>query len=197
MPRRRRVLIDRDLQGRLIAAFVLLEVLILAAAVGYFYWRYTLLLDDLIYQTHLPALPDIRAILLREGLWIVLACSLINAIALVVADALWRHHADQVRSYLREQFAAMAALDLTLPLAKAEPQHETALLALRWRALERERWRAVASALGGLSDGEDRTISPGQLEQAMRILADSARQAVYPRHDERTGRDRFGTHSAR
>ena len=146
--RRKKILVDRSLQGGLIAAFVVLEVLILCGAVVYLYWRLGAVLDEFTFRTHFQQVPDIGQLLLREGLAVIAVCTLINAVALIIADRLWNRHIDRSLAPFRRIASRISALDLrTEPEDERSTDHEVARLAARWLAHEREHLLRVDEGL--------------------------------------------------
>jgi hypothetical protein len=139
---RKKILVDKSLQGALIVAFVILEAAILSAAIAYLYWRFGRLLDDLTFRTHFAGLPDIGGIFREEGFKVIAACTVVNGAALLIADRLWIRHIDRALTPFRQTIARVTALDFRAADELAEEgiaaNHEVVALAQAWLAGERQ-----------------------------------------------------------
>ena len=169
--RRRRVYVDGQLQGRLVAALVLLEAGLLVLACLYLYHAFGEIIDESLYVIHAvdrrPLLPRLAAAL---G-WTVLVCALVNTAALVVADAIWSSHVRKVLATLRARLASVRALDLRPRPAEGKPAHRLLALTERWIASERQRLVAAREAATGLiSAPESGADTRESLESALRAL---------------------------
>jgi len=142
--RRRRVYVDGDLQGRLVAALVLLEVTLLLAALAYLHHAFGNIIDDSLYVIHAaerqPLLPRLAAEL---GL-VVLVCGLANTAALFVAHGLWAAHVRSVLADMRKRLDKVRALDLRPDPAWASEARKHRLVELTERWIESERHRMIA-----------------------------------------------------
>lgn len=170
-PRRRRVYIDADLQGRLVVALVALETSLLAAACLYLYYAFGSIIDDNLYVIHAadaaPMLPRMALELAK----VVAVCAVVNTVALVVAHRLWARHVRRVLASLRKRLERVRALDLRVDPAWADEREVHRLIDLcdRWVDNERRRMVAVRIAAARL---------PRPLPAGTGPEVDDARQAL-------------------
>lgn len=169
--RRKKVLVDTSLQGALIVAFVVLECLILCAAIGYLYWRFGSVLDNLMYQTHFDKLPDVRTLFLEVGIKVIAACTVANGVALLVADRLWNRYVAGVRKEFVSIIARVAALDFRQECdSPGKPSgHEVVSLANQWWMTERQNLNAINGKLAALEAAD--TGDRNQIACALSELA--------------------------
>jgi hypothetical protein len=84
---------------------------------------------------------------LIEGIKVILACTVVNGCALLIADRVWRWHVARVLEQFRQTLARISILDFQ---ATDNPQnespgtsHEVASLTAKWFELERSKLREV------------------------------------------------------
>ena len=136
--RRRLRIVDHTLQRSLLVALVLMEAVVVSAAIWALYRALGEIVDAATYRIHFHDAPPILGQLVAAG-WRVLGAMLaVNFCALIAADRIWVHY---VRSILRQlacQVQAAARLDLA---AQAQDGCAHAVLdqVAHWRALEAAR----------------------------------------------------------
>lgn len=148
--RRRIRYIDRTLQRRLLAAFILLEVLLVVAGLLYLHSSLEAVLEESLYRIHLADAEPIFSLLLRETALVLGGLLLVNLAVLGFANWLWTRYVDSILRPFSGLLARTAGLDLSED-AGIPPRHQVLVLALAWRAAERARCRRIRAAIGSLS----------------------------------------------
>lgn len=136
---RRRHFIDTKLQGRLLVALVLLEVIMLGLATLYLYLRFSAIIDANLFVIHRPAQTELLPEFLAQMGWVVLVMSLVNTLALLAAHALWSGYIKRVVQAFRLRLAQIARLDLR-PCQQADTIHHSVIERIEsWRVQEQHR----------------------------------------------------------
>jgi HAMP domain-containing protein len=166
---RRRHFVDRDVQGRLIAGLILIEVLLFAAAMWIVYQEMQTAIDQELYRVHQIAArsaPVLLYALYHTVPWIVI----VNLLVLVAIDRVWGRYVNIVISKLRRSAQHVAALDLRGQLYDTE--HEVLRQAKHWIDSEHSRYRQLrqlVQALPDSLDAMDYSARPQLIEQLRHI----------------------------
>ncbi|WP_426417203.1 hypothetical protein [Aestuariirhabdus sp. LZHN29] len=140
---RRRHYVSYHVQGRLLGALVLLEVLMVLVAVIYLYGRFDALLETQLYSIHRAPAGTLASQMFYELAVTVVAMTVVNAIALLVAHLIWQNYVERVLLQFRAQLERMAELDFRLHSDLDSDLHESVAMLARWLDAE----RAVATEL--------------------------------------------------
>ncbi|MEH6824466.1 MAG: hypothetical protein V7629_11205 [Motiliproteus sp.] len=175
---RKRLLIDKRLQGRLLVALVLLETSMLVAAMFYLYQRFSTIVDANLFTIHRSAQVSLLPEFLQQMGWVVLVMSIVNTLALLAAHALWTGRFNQVLQSFRKQLQRIATLDLR-PLEQAEKTAHEVLEGLElWRAQEQVRLQQVRLQV----DSIVAQVAPGERQVQLRPQLLSLRRLLKPTH---------------
>lgn len=158
--------VDQRIQKWMLVALVVLEVTLAAAAVGALNWHLADIIEENLYRVHLGGAEPLFDQLLRGALKILGAFILINLIALLAADVIWRRH---VRSVVHDFMALVGKtgeLDFSSDPETAHA-HEVIVLARSWRARERDRLAAIRGQLARLDGGLSARIDPRIVRQLL------------------------------
>jgi hypothetical protein len=166
---RRRHFIDRNVQGRLIAGLILIEVLLFAAAMWFVYLQMQTAIDQELYRVHQLATRSSPLLIsaLRQTLpWIVLA----NLLVLFSIDWIWGSYVNMIIHKLRQLARQVAALDLRSQPNAAE--HDVLRQAMQWVASEQARCQTIRQLVLALPVQTEsmQTASHRQLIEQLRHL---------------------------
>jgi hypothetical protein len=155
--RRRIHYVDERIQKWMLVGLVVMEVALAGAAVGVLNWQLTGIIEGNLYRVHLPEAEPLFDQLMQGAQKVLGMFILINVIALLVADAIWRHHVNSVVNEFMALIGKTGELDFSSDPEKAHG-HEVLVLARTWRARERDRLSAIRGQLIRL-EGEVSTRS--------------------------------------
>lgn len=173
--RRRLLYVDSSVQRSLLLAMVALEVILVAAAIGFAYWRLIELIDASMYRMNFAQTGSSLAQFAQEGFWVLGLFAVINVFALMIASGIWSHHENLVLKDFANLIEKSRALDFCSD-ADALPQHEVLALALAWRARERARFTAIRDQLTQLEAALSQNLPHGNL----RALTDDLNKLLPP-----------------
>ena len=167
---------DHRLQGYLITALVLIELLLVLALLAYLYVEFNRVIDARFYRIHgsdeasWPAFLTLLAQAVGGFL-------LVNAAALYLAHLIWDRYVKHTVDLFADGLDKMIALDFGGAAEARARQHRIIDLLDSWRARERQRNAEIAhlvdrlSAIGDDSSGATAVTEPGGvLEDYRRLL---------------------------
>jgi hypothetical protein len=149
---RRRHFIDRNIQGRLIAGLVLIEVVLFAAAMWFIYYKMQFAIDQELYRVHQLA-PHSSPVLLHALYQTIPWIILVNVLVLVGIDWIWGGYVEIIIGKLRCLAHKVAALDLRSQLHDTE--HEVLRQARHWLDAEQTRCQQIRQLVQALPDNPD------------------------------------------
>ena len=109
--KRRRHYVDRNVQGRLIAALILTEVVLFAVAMWFVYQELQSTIDNELYRVHRVVSqsgPILLHALFKTLPWIIL----VNLVVLIAIDRIWGTYVNRIIEKLRHAAHKVAVLDL-------------------------------------------------------------------------------------
>lgn len=163
--RRRRVrYLGEHSQRLLLGALVLMEVLLVLAALAVLNLRLGTALDESMYRVH-QEVHTLLPMLQRETLWVLLGLLAANTLAVLAAERRWRDYVAEVALVFRVLNERTARLDLKPPAAPVAG-HRVLDLVSAWRAAEHARCARVRAAVNQL-----REATPDTAEGRSRIAA--------------------------
>ena len=130
--RRHIVLVDHVLQRWLLVALVVMEVVVVAGAIWVLYRALGAIVDANVYRIHFSGKVDVVALLMREGLRVLLCMLAVNVVALVIADRIWALYVNRILRNLDRLVSDSAQLNF----CGQEPtafQHAVLTEATAWR----------------------------------------------------------------
>ncbi len=142
-PPRRRQFIDAQLQGRLLAALVLLEVTMLMSATLYLYLRFSAIIDANLFTIHRSSQTELLPEFLAQMGWVVLVMSLVNTLALLAAHTLWVGHIQRVVKAFRLRLEQIGRLDLRSFKKSGSIEHKVIDSIESWRLQEQQRLQQI------------------------------------------------------
>ncbi len=139
---RRRVHIDQSIQDRMIVLLVLLEVVLVSAAVIYLYYRFDSIIEESLYRIHHAPGESPAEQMLIELLQVVIFMAIANLVALLVADRWWAWHIASILERFNDAIEKSSRLDLTRQEV-GYGRHQLLDLTTTWRLYERQIWLDV------------------------------------------------------
>jgi hypothetical protein len=161
--RRRIRYIDRTLQKRLLAAFIMLEVLLVIAGLVYLHGSLEAVLEENLYRIHLANSEPIFSLLLHKTALVLGGLLLANIVALGFANWLWTRYVESILRPFSDLLERTGRLDLSVD-AGIQPRHQVLVLALAWREAERARCRRIREVLRNLSSDADHASPSARAE---------------------------------
>ena len=158
--------VDARIQQWLLLALVALEAVLTGATVVLVGWRLSAVIEENLYRVHLAEAGRLLDQLIPAALNMFGVFVVVNVIALLVADVIWRYYVGSVVRDFMTLIGKTGKLDFSSDSDAA--RHEVLALAAAWRARERERLAAVRVQVGRLQSG----VSAGRAAQSMRDALD-------------------------
>jgi len=145
--------VDESLQKGLLVALVLLEVALAAALAWQMWGHLNAIVEDNLYRIHLADAEPILSQLLREAARLFGFFVLVNVVALVLVDALWRRYVRSILASFGLLMGKTAALDFSADAA-LERRHQLLDLSEQHRGQDRQRLAGVRAGVAQLSVAE-------------------------------------------
>lgn len=182
--RRKRIYVDGEIQGRLAAAMVVMEVALLLLACLYLYHAFGEIIDENLYVIHASESAPLLPRLARELGLVVVVCALVNTVALVAAHHVWARHVRQVLDGMGKRLVRVRALDLRPDPEWRHERHRHRLVELTERWIESERRRIVAVRIAAARLPATLPIDPDgrDAEEALAALKEAAAQLRHGSH---------------
>lgn len=165
--RRRLRIVDDMLQKWLLVALVVMESVLVTAAIWFLYRELDAAVDENLYRVHFTGSVDMLSLLVREGLPVLGALLLANLGALLVADRIWVCYVNNILGHLGALVGASGRLDLR-PLPPPPASHAVLDQAIQWREGEAQYLAQVRASIAALPQALPLS---GEREAAGRILA--------------------------
>lgn len=138
--------VDRSIQRPFIAAFVLVELALVAIAIAVAYWRLNVVIDESLYRVHITEFGPVWIRLAKEAAWILGAFAAINVLVLIVVESIGRRFERLVLEDFGQLSRKTERLDFSVDTGY-EKTHDVLKLALVWREQERSRFVALRHLL--------------------------------------------------
>jgi hypothetical protein len=149
---RRRHYVDRNIQGRLIVALILIEMLLFAAAMWFVYQQMQAAIDQELYRVHQVAArssPVLLHALYQVMPWIII----VNVLVTIGIDRIWASHINLIVGKLRRLAQQVASLDLRGRVDA--PEHAVLRQASQWLEAEQLRCQQIRQWVQTLPDKPD------------------------------------------
>lgn len=165
VPMRRRIYVDRSLQGHFSFALVLFEAVLILAACGYLYHALADLLDERLYSIHAVGAGELYSRMAGAVLGVLAACVGANALLVIGVQRAWRKRVANILALLTERLDRLHELRLDDAHAAYSDTGPHRLLEVfdAWKSQECERLRRVAAVLAcpapNLAEGGERSAS--------------------------------------
>jgi len=158
--------VDERIQKWLLVALVVMEAALAAAAVGVLNWHLAGVIEENLYRVHLHAPGPLFDQLMQGAQKVLGMFILINVIALLLADAIWRHHVNCVVNDFMALTGKTGDLDFSADPETAH-SHEVLALARAWRARERVRLAAIREQLVRLEGEVSAQSDPRRIQELL------------------------------
>lgn len=170
---RKKYYTDFEIQGKLIFALVLLETLLVIAAISYLYYRFDMILDERLYSAHFS--PEITLFQEFSSVFfeMTLALLAVNAVALFIAHIIWSNYVDRVLGTFRSLLTRISHLDLSTDLRVNNSIHPILKQLSTWIHMERQRSLRLRSMCSNLDTETSTEAIKSTLAQIQSLLAAS------------------------
>ncbi|PIQ50959.1 MAG: hypothetical protein COW02_17475 [Comamonadaceae bacterium CG12_big_fil_rev_8_21_14_0_65_59_15] len=138
--------VDESIQKWLLVGLVVLEVALAAGLAWLMYARLSAVVEDNLYRIHMADTQPIATQLLHESARLLGIFVLVNAVALLLGDWLWRRYVQSILRAFRQMMAKTAALDFSVD-STLQRRHQLLDLTEQQRRMDRERLTAVRNRL--------------------------------------------------
>tara|TARA_R110001583_G_scaffold69544_2_gene197108 strand:+ start:28859 stop:29404 length:546 start_codon:yes stop_codon:yes gene_type:complete len=175
--RRKIKYVDRNIQGSLMVLLITLEVIMILVALIYIYTSFNQIFEDSIYQIHKSNQEPFYQQFLIVIFWVVIIMSVINFIALIIANAFWLKHINKILTFLTKTMSAIKNLSLKFPSVENVPQHDLTKQLILWQNNEIERAKTTNKLISALPqtidelDEKSLTESLSKLQQQLRFAS--------------------------
>lgn len=159
--RRRCSYIDGRIQGWLVAAIVLFEMLLILIGMLFLYYDLNHLIESQVFLVH-PAGQEGSSVLVKHLIMVVAVIIVANIVLVALIEYVWSGYIAKIIWPLRQALQAVISLDLRNRPAPAVLQHEVLEKAGEWFRCERLRYfqlRQLAQKLDvGMEASEAKTL---------------------------------------
>lgn len=148
---RKKLFIDKGLQGSLILLIVALEIILLATAMLYLNYRFAGIIEHDLYAIHRISQADMLSAFAEQIGWVVFAMGILNAMMLFSAHYIWSRQISSVIQVFRNNLNHISSLQLVELEDAGKPVHELLALLDLWYSNERKRIAALKQQIGGIN----------------------------------------------
>lgn len=145
--RRKKIFVDNRLQGRLILAMVIVEMVILAVAMFYLNYRFASIIEDNLYSIHRSSQEDMLLVFASQIGWVVFEMGVLNVMMLFTAHYFWSQQIGTVVEVFRKELSLIRSLNFSKPDHVDKPIHELLTLVELWFSSERKRVSRLKSEI--------------------------------------------------
>lgn len=160
--------VDKTLQKWLLTGLVLMEVTLAAGLAWLMYTHLSQVVEDNLYVIHMAQAKPLSTELLQASLQVFGLFVVVNVVALVLVDVLWRRHVDLILREFGGLIGKTAALDMSADAAM-QCQHALLDLTQAQRAQDRARLTAVHDHVAQLANAQE-AGDAAAVQQALQAL---------------------------
>ncbi|VAX13604.1 hypothetical protein MNBD_GAMMA24-1630 [hydrothermal vent metagenome] len=153
--RRHQHFIDATIQGRLLAALIVLELVLFSGAMIWLYLDLSAIIDAHLYRVHYADNTDGLSPFLATLFTVIPVILLANLVALWLADVIWRGYVRRIVNQLRRILARISKLDLREEPEDRRVHHDVIVKARSWLANERQAFQKVKKVVSTLPETID------------------------------------------
>lgn len=143
---------DHVIQGRLVAALVALEVLLVCASMVYLYIQFEAVIESNLYRTHVVSPDALQFDLFFSLGYVLLAMVVSNVVALILAGRLWMKFVNRVLGEFSQVLRYIRRREFQHELGQSPIRHELLSLARSWYLSERSRFFQMGRLIDRLPD---------------------------------------------
>ena len=151
MENRRKIkYVDKNIQGYLMMLLIILDVTMVIAAMLYLYFSFNSIFEESIYLIHQSAHKPFYIKFIFEMVKVVVVMSLINVIALFIANRIWINYIKKIINYLNSTMNCVKHLSVKFPPANDVPTHDLSDQIARWQRHEVTRANNIHAIIDNL-----------------------------------------------
>ncbi|NOZ36935.1 MAG: hypothetical protein GXP11_02495 [Gammaproteobacteria bacterium] len=154
--RRHRHFIDATIQGRLLAALIVLELILFSGAMIWLYLDLSTIIEGNLYRVHYADTEGLSPFL-STLFTVIPVILLVNLAALWLADVIWRAYVRRIVNQLRRILARISTLDLREEPEDRRVHHDVIDKARSWLENERQAFQKIKKAVNALPETIDFT----------------------------------------
>jgi hypothetical protein len=140
---RKRKYLSHRIQGSLLGAMVVLEVVLITLAMVYLYYAFNDILEKQIFLIHRIDQDKTFMLMFMTLVKTVLILSGVNVLALFIAHILWGKYVNYIISEFRNKLISIGKYDLIGTSVKIRKLHEVIDLLSEWEEVEIERCKKL------------------------------------------------------
>ena len=167
---RRSSYVDSRIQGRLVAAILLFEVLLIAAGMLFLYYDLNQVIEDQLFRIH-PGRQEGPSVLMTHLMVVIPAIVAANIMLVALIEWVWSDYISKIIWPLRHALQAVTLLDLRYRPAPVV-EHEVLDKAGDWIQVERLRCAQLRQLVEELDAGMDVSDANRLLDEMRRCLPD-------------------------
>jgi hypothetical protein len=167
--RRRRSYIDGRIQGRLVAAIVAFEMLLIVAGMLFLFYDLNHVVEGRVFHVH-PVSQDKSSELVGRLMLVIMVIVAVNIMLVAVIEYVWSGYIAKIVRPLRQALEALSRLDLRSGMAPGVLQHEVLDKTSDWIQAERLRSARLRRLAGELNAEMDPSEAKRLLDEMCRCL---------------------------
>jgi len=167
--RRKKKYLSHKIQGSLLIAMVILELILISSALVYLYFAFNEILEQQIFSIHRTQQENTFNLMLLELVKTVLVLSMVNIIALLTAHVLWSKYVKFVINAFRNELNLIAKFMLYKTNNKDQKLHEVIEKLDKWEELEISRCKKLLVLIRNLKAQVDAPETKDSKKQILQL----------------------------
>ena len=152
---RKKRYVSHKIQGSLLAALIILQVILITLATLYLYFSFNDIMDQQIYSIHQSRQGEILELFFMELIKVIIVFSVINLLVLFGVYLIWDRYLKGVLSEFAHELENIKALDFA-DIKQCTPYvHEVICLVQQWKYTEKKRCTELTELLQQLEQQID------------------------------------------
>ena len=164
---RKKTYISHQIQGSLLLALIVFEVILISLAILYLYFRFNDIMDQQIYTIHRTQQHETLILIFMELIKVIIILSIINIFALFIVHVFWDHYIKKVLSQFRNELKNIQSLDFRELQKHKSHLHEVVGLVQEWKFLEQQRCLKLSELFNRLEKQIDTNTSHEKISQTL------------------------------
>lgn len=131
--------ISHQIQGSLLIALIVFEVVLISLAIFYLYFSFDEIIDQQIYSIHRKQQHETLILIFMELIKVIFILSIINILALFLVHVFWDQYIKKVLKQFRHELKNIQSLNFNESHKHRKNLHEVLDLVEKWKLLEQQR----------------------------------------------------------
>lgn len=167
---RKKRYISHQIQGSLLTALIVFEVILISLAILYLYFSLDDIMDQQIYSIHRKQHSDTLLLIFMELVKVIIILSIINILALFIVHVFWDLYVKKVLIQFRNELKNIQSLDFRDTQKHAKSLHEVPGLVQEWKLLEHQRCQKLTELFNRLDKEIDSKTSNQQISKTLKEI---------------------------